>query len=121
VSSKEGLTPTKIKEVIKKMRTYRDVMKPGENLTWCKPEEFTANGKKVVLAINEGNIVGVQLDGKDSDNYDLSAVAHYLGVTDIDSLSDLYYAEGVDSYTLGCSDCPWFDICDAMSEKFGDD
>ena len=44
--------------------TYREKMEENlENLGWCKPLSYL--GGRVVVAINERQVVGVQLDGED--------------------------------------------------------
>lgn len=99
------------------MNGYRKKMiENGENLGWCKPLSFLDG--KVILAVNEGEVVGLRIDGTDvkinaesvhrvaemvNPCYDL-----YSGWDDMHIIAEAPHKE------LGCCDCPWFGICDAM-------
>lgn len=81
--------------------TYRDYMIDStENLGWCRPLSF--DGGNIVIARNEGEIVGVRVDGEDLDTTqeNIHAIAHRL-----DSGRE-----------LPCRECPWFSTCCAMDE-----
>lgn len=89
--------------------TYREIMmQNNENLSWCKPLSFE-NGN-VVVAFNEGTIVGIQIDGN---NIDVTPDA----ITSVaDRIKDMYD----DPEELPCRLCPWFGICCAMDEEYPD-
>ena len=91
----------------------------NENLSWCRPESYL-NGR-VILAINEGRVDGISIDGQDlsatpdnirnvaqmvNDEYDL-----YEGQTDTQIIRDAEHKE------LPCRLCPWFEVCQAMDEE----
>lgn len=100
---------------------------PHFNLGWCKPAEYSANEKRIIAAVNEGEIVGIAswsgnrrthnegveaLYGKHFDRYPKNdrelienTICQYLGIEDID---DAKYDE------LYCSQCPWRSSCEAM-------
>lgn len=100
--------------------SYRDMMRESnENLGWCRPESYLDG--RVILAINEGTVAGIVIDGAEqtttpenirrvakmvNDNYDL-----YEGWDDVHIIQD------VDHEELPCRLCPWFDDCDAMDEE----
>lgn len=102
------------------MKTVRDMMRESdENLGWCRPESYLDG--RVILAINEGTVAGIVIDGADeaitpdairrvakmvNDNYDL-----YEGWDDVHIIQDAAHEE------LPCRRCPWFDVCDAMDEE----
>lgn len=101
------------------MKTCRDTMRESnENLEWCRPESYL-NGR-VVLAINEGRVDGISIDGQDLDTTpdNIRKVAQmvndecdlYEGQTDIQIIQDAEHKE------LPCRLCPWFDVCQAMDE-----
>jgi hypothetical protein len=107
------------------MKTYRDIMESGENLSWCKPMTLTYREREATVAVNEGDVVGLLLDGKDVRKHDLfNRLVEYLGIKGASSISDLFnYTwdnDEVDSAEMGCSDCPWFKTCEAMDEQYGD-
>lgn len=102
------------------MKTVRDMMRDSEeNLGWCRPESYLDG--RVILAINEETVVGINIDGADeaitpdairrvakmvNDNYDL-----YEGWDDVHIIQDVEHDE------LPCRLCPWFGDCDAMDEE----
>lgn len=102
------------------MKTCRDTMRESnENLEWCRPESYL-NGR-VILAINEGRVDGINIDGQDldttpdnirkvaqmvNDEYDL-----YEGQPDTQIIQDAEHKE------LPCCLCPWFEVCQAMDEE----
>ena len=101
--------------------TYREMMKKNdENLGWCKPLSWK-NGR-VVLAINDGTIAGIKVDGKSIEitPENIKAVAQrinsdysdYSGWDGTDIINDCVD----DAKELPCRRCPWFGVCDAMDE-----
>ena len=100
---------------------YREIMMQNdENLSWCKPLFFDSD--KVIIAVNETGIVGIQIDGVDTDitPAEINAVARrvneeydeYKGWDDKHIILDADYRE------LPCRLCPWFGICDAMDAEY---
>lgn len=101
--------------------TIREKMElGGGNLSWCKP----LIGKRVAVALNHGEVVGLRLDGVD---VDIGAAAikraamaenalyeEYSGWDDTHILLDSQDEHGSTMEECGCRSCPWFDICDAM-------
>lgn len=91
------------------MKTCRDTMRESnENLEWCRPESYL-NGR-VVLAINEGRVDGISIDGQElsttpdnirkvaqmvNDEYDF-----YEDQTDTQIIQDVEHKE------LPCRLCP---------------
>lgn len=102
------------------MKTCRDAMRDSnENLEWCRPESYLDG--RVVLAINEGRVDGISVDGQKldttpenirkvaqmvNDDYDL-----YEDQTDVHIIQDAEHKE------LPCRLCPWFEVCAAMDEE----
>lgn len=102
--------------------TYRDMMQEGdENLGWCNPLSWEDG--KVVLAVNEGTIASIQIDGEDvpTTPENIKAVAQrindmydaYSGWDDTHIILDCE----AEAEELPCRLCPWFDVCDAMDEE----
>lgn len=81
------------------MKQYEKMM-PDENLSWCKP--MVSKDGRVTIAVNEGAVVGLMLDGKDLQP---------------SNWSDTHILLDGDFVEIGCGACPWRDICDAMDEK----
>ena len=93
--------------------TYRDYMiDSNENLSWCKPLSF--DGGSVIIARNEGEIVGIRADGEDLDVTPESIRAIALRL-DPESDGDI---DSVDAARreLPCRSCPWFAACSAMDD-----
>lgn len=102
------------------MKTCRDMMRENnDNLDWCRPESYLDD--RVILAINEGTVVGINIDGADeaitpdairrvarmvNEDYDL-----YKGWDDVHIIQCAAHEE------LPCHRCPWFEDCDAMDEE----
>ena len=95
-----------------------------ENLSWCRPEVYL-NGR-VILAINEGQVDGIVIDGKylDAIPATLRKVAKLVnadysmytsGQSDTQIIRDAEHDE------LPCRLCPWFDVCQAMDEEMGEE
>lgn len=100
---------------------YRELMaENGENLGWCKPLCITAHGKQIVICVNEGEIVGCEIDGvKRNANWaDIARLVaedydDYVGYTDNEIAMEGDWEE------LPCSSCPYFGSCDVMDEEIG--
>lgn len=103
--------------------TYRERMiKNGGNLSWCVPYRVTTKGGDVIIiAENEGNIVGCQINGRDVDGMTWERIARMVN-PDYDLYSgweDRHIAhDDVPWEELECRSCPWFDVCDAMDEEY---
>lgn len=113
--------------------TTRDQMRENnENLSWCKPLSYLDG--KVVVAINEGSIDSIQVDGRDVEH---DAKGRHCGPcysdATIERVARMILGEDYDfcsGYTpaqmlkgaggaeeLPCRLCPWFDVCAAMDEE----
>lgn len=90
-----------------------------ENLSWCRP--ISLNNGKVVIASNEQEIVGIEIDGVDTD-VTPEAIKHvaklvndeyhmYVGWDDKHIIFDAEHRE------LPCRLCPWFEVCQALDEE----
>ena len=111
---------------------YREYMEnhPEENLSWCRP--YRSENGRVALAMNEGNIAGLKIDGKEIDGpytsadsqaklWEMAAKASIEDDALLDIETDRYswreiaLMDGL--VECGCANCPWKDTCDAMSEE----
>lgn len=99
------------------MNEFREKMlECDDNLTWCKPLEFKHG--EVVIAINEGDIVGLQVQGETGDVTPVEHIARlvnedyelYQGYSPMEILLDADFSE------LPCRCCPWFLECEAMDD-----
>lgn len=99
------------------MNEFREMMLENDNnLSWCKPLEFK-NGE-VVIAINGGDIVGLQVNGETVDVMPVEHIARlvnedydlYEGYSPMEILYDADFSE------LPCRCCPWFWECGAMDD-----
>lgn len=102
--------------------TYREMMVENrENLGWCKPVSYF--GGRVIVAINEGCAVGIQLNGENVPvNPDqLRKIAAMIKPDcNADALSrNFETAVNTCGRELPCYMCPWFDSCDAMDDLRG--
>ena len=98
--------------------TYRDYMiDSSENLGWCKPLSF--NGGSIIIARNEGEIVGIRADGEDlgATPENIRTIALRID-PDCDGDIDLVDAA---CRELPCRSCPWFDACCAMDDIYKED
>jgi hypothetical protein len=88
----------------------------GRNLSWCRPYKLAKGDKQLIVAVNEGEIVGVS-QGAEADA--LQTIADTFDVPMLDRFGDLFnYNDynSIDYSELGCSSCPWFKTCKAMDE-----
>lgn len=100
--------------------TFRDYMKErkGDNLSWCKPYK---HGKaNISIAVNEGQIVGIRIDGKDVDVTPESTKELIerleIDANQYDGWDDIYILLEDGWEEVGCAECPWFEKCDAMED-----
>lgn len=93
------------------------MIETGENLSWCRPMEHKS--EDITLCVMEGEVIGIlecaneiypvtaekitELAKRLNSCYDL-----YEGWDDTHILLDSGFEE------MGCKDCPWFDVCEAM-------
>lgn len=92
----------------------------GENLGWCKP--YVSDDGKNALAVNEGEVAGMILNGEDikadkldkGDLLERFARAVNPDYDDYDGWDNLHIALEGNVRECGCANCPWFGICDAM-------
>lgn len=107
------------------MTTYREMMiETEQTLSWCKPMQ-SENGR-VIFAQNEGEICGMQIDGKEVripqsgiSAFDLQRAAKAAN----EDYDQLKADEWDDEEILGdvchakpCCRCPWFGSCEAMDD-----
>lgn len=102
------------------MTIREQMIENGQNLGWCKP--YVSNDGKYAIAINEGEIAGMILNGEDigPDKLDSTDILRKFAQTvnpDYSNYSgwgDLHIALEGSIAECGCAGCPWFGICDAM-------
>lgn len=112
-----------------KTRSYMD-RNPEENLSWCRP--YRSNNGRVALAVNEGAICGLTIDGEDVDLTGMWRISEQAplwervcraSIDDADLLDiearrytwrEIALMDGL--VETGCSNCPYCDTCDAMLE-----
>ena len=97
------------------MNGYRKMMvDQGGNLGWCKPYI----GKRVSIALNEGKIVSLMVDGAEIDvteeNVKNAAKIANQFYDDYSGWDDSHIIVDGDTKEATCSQCPWFSVCDAM-------
>lgn len=108
------------REEITKMTIRERMQETGESLGWCKP--YVSEDGQYALAINEGEVAGMILNGEDIkadklDKADLLERFARVVNPDYDDYSgwdDLHIALEGKVRECGCASCPWFGICDAM-------
>lgn len=112
---------------------YRTYMEnhPEENLSWCRP--YRSENGRVVLTANEGQLEGLIIDGAEievafppskENQEQLWEKAARASIDDEELLDietrrygwrEIAVMDGL--VECGCANCPWNDICDAMSEE----
>lgn len=102
------------------MKTVRDMMRENnDNLDWCRPESYLDG--RVILAINEGTVVGINIDGtkQATTPENIRRVAKMVNADydDYEGWDDAHIIQDADHEELPCRLCPWFDDCDAMDEE----
>lgn len=100
--------------------TYREMMNENtENLSWCKPLSYL--GGRVIIAVANGEIAGIRIDGEDKPvtAANIKAVSEMVaeGYADYQGWDDTHIILDSDSRELPCRECPWFGVCDAMDEE----
>lgn len=107
---------------------YYERMEPGEDLGWCSCESF--DDGSVIIANNEGNIVGAMVDGVDVSLMEPAELLKKLAqrcnseYDEYEGWDDKHILYEAPHESLGCARCPWRDVCDAMDvddENEGDD
>ena len=104
--------------------SYRDMMRESdENLGWCRPESYLDG--RVILAINEGTVAGICIDGAKQattpENIRRAAQMVNADYDDYEGWNDVHIIQDVDHDELPCRLCPWFGDCDAMDEEDEED
>ena len=100
--------------------TVREYMQEtGGNLSWCKPY-FSGDGESAV-AINEGEPVGVLIDGADVAPREISKPETIRRLAQAVNAQYALYSGWDDLHIAleamhegDCCECPWFGLCDAM-------
>lgn len=100
--------------------TYREMMtENSENLSWCAP--YSLLGGRIVVAVAESKIVGMQIDGSDIPVSDASirraAEMANECFSSYDGWSDTHILLDSEKEELPCRMCPWFGVCDAMDDE----
>lgn len=90
-------------------------------ISWCTP--YFSEDKSVSLAVNENQICGVLIDGKDLEPdevkaLDLNALARRLNpdYEDYSGWDDKHILLDA-MHTCACEDCPWYGKCEAMCDE----
>lgn len=125
------------------MNKVYETMQPGENLSWCKPIEYSHGEKRVIRIVCDGTTISMalydgdnpmqeitrkyEIDGKGAMvygyNYDSTFCGPEEGDADkairsflgIDVLPAPYAHTSESAYEeLGCAECPFRDECEAM-------
>ena len=101
------------------MNKTREIMiENGQNVSWCKPLKHRT--EDIFLILTEGEISGIRINGKDENVTPeiITELAKKLNESydDYDGWSDTHILLAADFEELGCSKCPYFDICEAMND-----
>lgn len=110
-------------------KLYRDIMEYGENLDWCRP--YVDESGQYYLVMTDGRVNGMHGPGikdcadcetgeEEDENLKKLAQAVNKYYSDYSGYDDDYIARQAMTET-GCTSCPYFGICDAMSEESGVD
>jgi hypothetical protein len=83
-----------------------------ENLGWCKPYRIKQNGKIAYFALNEGEIAGAIIDGKDY--YVDAGEENEAGKALIEAFGEDYLEEAEE---LSCCDCAFYEDCEAWRDE----
>lgn len=87
------------------------------NMSWCRPYLIKSAQHRVYVAVNEGEVAGLQLDGEDIANEDIAYACAMLKlpVGEYDSCLEALL-DSPHCQEIGCAHCPWFNDCDAFTE-----
>lgn len=101
------------------MNKTREIMiENGQNVSWCKPLKHRT--EDIFLIVTEGEISGIRINGKDENVTPeiITELAKKLNEShdEYEGWSDTHILLDADFEELGCSDCPYFDICEAMDD-----
>ena len=117
------------------MATYRDIYRyEDENMGWCYP--LSCLGGRVILAVNELSVSGIQIDGENLDVNIENTVRAVNLVADgwiygkdytmddscrlpFELLREILVHDAAQK--LPCRKCPWFEVCDALDDQCGED
>jgi hypothetical protein len=101
------------------MNKTREIMiENGQNVSWCKPLKHRT--EDIFLIVNEGEISGIRINGKDENVTPeiITELAKKLNESydEYEGWSDTHILLDADFEEMGCCDCPYFDICEAMDD-----
>ena len=99
------------------MTIREEMIENGENLGWCKP--YVSERVKFVLY---GDIVAMEIDGIDFlviTEEDVKRAARIVNeyYDDYSGWDATHILLEGDVKEVGCAECPWFDVCDAMNDE----
>ena len=96
------------------MTVKEQMIENGENLSWCKPYV----GDRVSIVMCEGKVASLMIDDSEVDvtmeNLVRAAKIVNPNYDDYDGWSAEHILLEGNLDEVGCSECPWFNICDAM-------
>lgn len=115
-------------------KTRKEMIESGENAEWCKPMKHKT--EDIYLAYHEGEVDAILDNGKEavrsstigkkiweeSDpamDEKIKELAKRLNsdYDEYEGWDDTHILLDADFEELGCKDCPWFNICDAMDDN----
>ena len=99
------------------------MIKNGGNTEWCKPLKHKSEA--VYLVVYEGDIANILDNGNYFFEFDkieekIKELAKRLNPEhdEYEGWDDTHILLDSDFEELGCNDCPWFDLCDAMEDNY---
>lgn len=102
------------------MNKTREIMiENGQNVSWCKPLKHRT--EDIFLIVTEGEISGIRINGKDENVTPeiITELAKKLNESydEYEGWSDTHILLDADFEEMGCRNCPYFDICEAMDDN----
>lgn len=101
------------------MNKTREIMiENGQNIDWCKPLRHRT--ENIIIVLMGGEIIQIRINEEDKDVTPeiITELAKKLNESydEYEGWSDTHILLDADFEELGCSDCPYFDICEAMDD-----